>query len=86
MEDDVEQDIPEFFPEGVVVPFIDRLEEFVDLFEDHGAKGSMGLFSIPRTAFRSSEPGHNFFERADFFHPLEIRERRAFVESLRDAE
>jgi hypothetical protein len=46
----------------------------------------MGLFSVPRTAPRAAEPGHDFFERADFFHPLEIRERKAFVESLRDAE
>jgi hypothetical protein len=44
----------------------------------------MGLLSIPRTAFRSSEAGDDFFKRADFFHPLEIRERIAFVESRRD--
>jgi hypothetical protein len=46
----------------------------------------MGLFTVPRTTPGAAEPGHDFFERADFFHPLEIRERRAFVESLRDAE
>jgi hypothetical protein len=45
----------------------------------------MGLFPVPGAAFRSSEAGDNFFERANFFHPLEIRERRAFVESERDA-
>lgn len=44
----------------------------------------MSLFSVPRAAFRSSEAGYDFFERADFFHTLEIRERRAFVESGRD--
>ena len=82
----MEQDIPEFLPESVVVPFIDSLEKLIDLFKNHGAKGSMGLFSVPRTAPGAAELGHDFFERADFFHPLEIRERRAFVESLRDAE
>jgi len=46
----------------------------------------MGLFSVPRTAPRAAEPGHDFFERTNFFHPLEIRERRAFVESWRDAD
>jgi hypothetical protein len=44
----------------------------------------MSLFPIPGAAFRSSEAGYDFFERTDFFHPLEIRERRAFVESGRD--
>ena len=46
----------------------------------------MSLFPIPRAAFRSSEAGYDFFERTNFFHPLEIRERRAFVESWRDAD
>jgi hypothetical protein len=30
MEDDMEQDIPEFLPESVVVPFIDSLEKLID--------------------------------------------------------
>jgi hypothetical protein len=44
----------------------------------------MCLFSVPGAAFRATKAGDDFFERADFFHPLEIREWRAFVESGRD--
>jgi len=46
----------------------------------------MSLFSVPGAAFRATKAGNDFFKRTDFFHPLEIRERKAFVESLRDAE
>ena len=81
MENDMEQDIPEFLPEGVVVPFIDRLEEFVDLFQNHGAERSMGLLSVPRAAFRATKASDDFFERANFLHLSEIREWKAFVES-----
>jgi hypothetical protein len=44
----------------------------------------MSLFSVPGAAFRATKAGNDFFKRTDFFHPLEIRERRAFVESGRD--
>jgi hypothetical protein len=45
----------------------------------------MGLFSVPRATLWATKTGDDFFERADFFHPLEIRELKAFVESRRDA-
>ena len=80
----MEKDIPKFFPKGEIIPLVDRLEKLIDFFQNHGAKGSMSLFSVPGAAFRATKAGYDFFERADFFHPLEIRERRAFVESGRD--
>jgi len=44
----------------------------------------MGLFSVPGAAFRATKSGDDFFERTNFFHSMEIRERRSFVESRRD--
>jgi len=86
MENDVEENVPELLPEGVVVPLVNGLEEFVDLLENHGPKGAVCLLAIPRATFRPSKPCHDAHQLFDFPHLHEIKIGRSFVESGRDVE
>ena len=81
---EVKEDIAELFLEGVVIAFVDGFEEFVDFLYNHGAKGAVGLFAVPRAAAGTSEASHDLGEGTDFAHLLGIRSGGAFVESWRD--
>jgi len=85
VKDDVEEDIAEFLPKRLVIALVNGFEKFVDLLQNHRPKSPMGLLAIPRAALRTAQAGHDFGQSANFIHPLEIRGRRAFVESWRDA-
>jgi hypothetical protein len=85
VKDDVEEYITKLFAKGLIISFIDGFQELINFLQNHGPKSPMGLLSVPRASAGASQPGHNFRQSTNFFHPQEIRGRRAFVESWRDA-
>ena len=84
VEKDVEENVPQFLLEGVVVSLVDSLEQFVDLLEDHGAEGAVGLLAIPRATPRSPQAGHDAGEGFGCAHPSPLRGGPRFVEPERD--
>ena len=74
MENDMQEDIPQLFLKGMVIFLIDRLQEFMDLLEQHGAKSAVSLLLIPGTSSGASEPGHDPDQNFHLFHPLQIRD------------
>jgi len=59
MEEDLEQEIAEFFGEFGVVAGVEGIEDFVGFFDQVGAKGGVGLFSVPGAAAGGAETGHD---------------------------
>ena len=84
MKNDMEENIAELLAEGVVIPLINGLEEFVYLFQNHGSEGAVVLFPVPGAAFRAAQPGHDTGQGGDLSHSMELRARGASVESERD--
>ena len=65
VEENLKQKIAEFFREFCVVRGVEGVEDFVGFFNEIRAKGGVGLFAVPRAAFRGAETGHygdEFFE------------------------
>jgi hypothetical protein len=60
MKDNVEEHIAKLLPKGVIIPFIDGFQEFVNFLQNHGAQGAVGLFAIPRASVGASQAGHDF--------------------------
>lgn len=59
VEEDLEEEIAEFFCEFGVIMAFQRVEDFVGLFDQVGAKRGVRLFAVPRTATGSTEPRHD---------------------------
>ncbi len=74
MKNDVQKNIPQLLLKGMVIFLINRLKEFIDLLQQHGAKSAMSLLLIPRTTLRAPETSHNSGQNFHFFHPLQIRD------------
>jgi hypothetical protein len=85
VENNVKKDVPQLFLKGLVVFLIDRFEQLVDFLEKHGAKSLVGLLLIPRATTGSAEASYDLGKGADFFHSMDVRRRRSFVESERDS-
>ena len=85
VENNVKKDVPQLFLKGLVVFLIDRFEQLVDFLEKHGAKSLVGLLLIPRATTGSAEASYDLGKGANFFHSMDVRRRRSFVESERDS-
>ena len=85
VENNVKKDVPQLFLKGLVVFLIDCFEQLVDFLEKHGAKSLVGLLLIPRATTGSAEASYDLGKGADFFHSMDVRRRRSFVESERDS-
>lgn len=81
---DVKEDIPQFFPEGMIIPLVDGLEELVYLLQNHGTERAMGLLPVPRASPRATQSCHDLGEVPGFAHPSPLRAARRFVEPERD--
>jgi hypothetical protein len=45
----------------------------------------VGLLLVPRATTGSAEASYDLGKGADFFHSMDVRRRRSFVESERDS-
>ena len=74
MKNDVQKNIPQLFLKGMVIFLINRLKEFINLLQQHGAKSAMSLLLIPGTTLRAPEASYDPGQSFHFFHPLQIRD------------
>jgi len=74
VEEDLEEEIAEFFGEFAVVVGIESVKDFVGLFDEISAEGGVGLLAVPGTAAGAAEAGHDGGE---------LGERRAGIFTLR---
>ena len=58
VEEDLKEEVAEFFGEFGVVAGVEGVEDFVGFFDEIGAEGGVGLFSVPGAAAGSAEAGH----------------------------
>ena len=65
VEDDVEEEVSEFFAEGGGIGGVDGVDDFVAFFDELGAEGSVGLFAIPGAAAGAAQDGHDLDELFD---------------------
>ncbi len=63
VEEDLEEEVAEFFCEFGVVAGVEGVEDFVGFFDEIGAKRGVGLFAVPGAAAGGAEAGH---ERGEF--------------------
>jgi len=84
VEEDMQQDVSQFLFEGMVIALVDGFEKLIDLLQNHGPKGAVGLFPVPRAAPGSAQAGHDAGEGLGFAHRSGLRAPRRFVEPERD--
>ena len=85
MENKVKKDVPKFLLQGVIVLLVDGLQQLVHLLQHHGSEGLVRLFSVPWTALGATKASHDLQQGTNFFHRMEIKKNRVFVESERDS-
>lgn len=71
VQEDVEEEVAEFFGERFAVIGVKGFEDFVRFFEQSGSQGSMCLFAIPRAAVGSEQAGDDV---GDAFWSTEVGE------------
>jgi hypothetical protein len=59
VEEDLEEEVAEFFGEFGVVAGVESVEDFVGFFDEVGAEGGVGLLAVPGTAAGGAETGHD---------------------------
>jgi len=59
VEENLEEEVAEFFGEFGVVAGVEGVEDFVGFFDEVGAEGGVGLFAVPGTAAGGAETGHD---------------------------
>ncbi len=84
VEENVQQDVSQFFFEGMVIALVDGFEKLVYLLQNHGPKRTVGLFPVPRAAPGPAQAGHDAGEGLGFTHRSGLRAPRRFVEPERD--
>jgi hypothetical protein len=55
VEDDVIENVSEFFLDGLWILALDGVDEFVGLFQEIGEERFVGLLGIPRATARGAE-------------------------------
>gem|GEM_PF-2690830 len=85
MENKVKEDVPQLLLQGVIVLLLDGLQQLVHLLQHHGSESLMGLFPVPGATLGAAQASHDLKQGTNFFHRMEIRKNRAFVESERDS-
>lgn len=66
VEDDLEEDVAEFFGEEGVVAAVDGFEGFVGFFDHVGFEGLVGLFEVPGAAVGFLESFHYAYESSEW--------------------
>jgi hypothetical protein len=59
VEEDLEEEVAEFFGEFGVVAGVEGVQDFVGFFDQVGAEGGVGLFAVPGAAAGGAEAGHD---------------------------
>jgi hypothetical protein len=67
VEDDLEEEIPEFLAEVGVVRVADGVDRLAGFLEESDAEGFVGLLAVPRTTFRRAEEADDGAEAGDGF-------------------
>src|SRR5262245_23668343 len=62
LENDVKQQVAEFFSKTVGIVVVDGFKDFVCLFDEHGFEGVPILFPIPWATVWAPQPGHDLNE------------------------
>ena len=62
LKDDVKQKVAQFFGKTLGIVVVDRLQNLVGLFDEHGLEGVAILLLIPRATVWTPQPGHDFNE------------------------
>ena len=62
LKDDLQQEVTELFAEHLWSAVIDRVDDFMGLFEHVLTKGFEGLFAIPRAAVGTEKCAHQLDE------------------------
>lgn len=65
VEDDLEENVAEFFDQVRVIPFLDRFDHFIGFFDQVRGEGLVRLFVVPGATSGSAKRGHNRHEPAD---------------------
>ena len=65
MEQDLEEEVAEFFGKFGVVAGVEGIEDFVGFFDEVGAEGGVRLFAIPGAATGGAEAGHDGSESGE---------------------
>jgi hypothetical protein len=58
MEEDLEEQVAEFFGKFGVIGGFESIEDFVSFFDEVSAERGVGLFAIPAATARSAKTGH----------------------------
>ncbi|OQA74227.1 MAG: hypothetical protein BWY31_04791 [Lentisphaerae bacterium ADurb.Bin242] len=59
MENNVHEDIPQFFPEILIVFGVDGIQQFAAFLQEEGHQGTVGLFAVPGTALGGTQFPHD---------------------------
>ena len=59
VEEDLEEEVAQFFGEFGVVAGVESVEDFVGFFDEVGAESGVGLLAVPGAAAGSAEAGHD---------------------------
>ena len=68
MEQDLQEEVPQFFAQGIRVPATDRVDHFVRLFHEILAKRFVGLGAVPLAAAVRAKARHDRHQFAEFVH------------------
>jgi hypothetical protein len=67
VENDLKEEVAEFFAEVGVIRVADGVDRFAGLLEESGAEGFVGLLAVPRTTLGRAEEADDGAEAGDGF-------------------
>jgi hypothetical protein len=62
MKDRLEEQVPQFLPQVLKIPSVNRFQDFVCFFQQIGFQGIVGLLPVPGATVRPSQARHDFNE------------------------